>query len=275
MKLIHLLFFSLIILRSPVCFGKATSDDFVHFNGLQELLDAHRDEVLREILMEKKGNFLNGFTIVAIDGAAGSGKTSTAKKVAQECHFAFVSTGDHYRTMARYFLDHRIAPSDHSSIASALSKLHPTTRMDGNCARLCIGEVIANEADLHNGEINSVVADYAQDPSLRTFLHAYQRQLPAVIRSISLGGMVIEGRDVTSVVFPNATLRLFLRADLGERRRRRLEEGIGDDVESRDAKDHLQLQCVDGVLLIDSTQLSLEEVVLVILKKIDELPSHG
>ncbi|MDR2340721.1 MAG: (d)CMP kinase [Puniceicoccales bacterium] len=246
-------------------------EGFVKFNSFQELWDAHQREFLEEKMQatpqgmpSKEGEFV----LIAIDGGAGSGKTSTARTIAERNNFAFVSTGEHYRVLARHLAEENISPENVKAIQLALGELRPTTQFIGNQAHMSLDGSIVPWEELHNGAINTIVADYAQNPFLREFLHDYQQQLPRAVQSAGYGGLVIEGRDMTSVVFPEADLRVFLDADPHARQHRRQMEGIADDIHARDAKDCRQLQQRDGVLCIDSTELTLPEVISIIQKQI-------
>ncbi|MDR0428496.1 MAG: (d)CMP kinase [Puniceicoccales bacterium] len=201
------------------------------------------------------------FRIIAIDGAAGSGKTSTAQMLSSRLRYAFVSTGDHYRTLAHHLSLCSIDPKEDVAIEHELHSIHITVHMEGRRERMCLNGAIFGEKELHNERINGIVADYARNLRLRAFLHRYQRQLPAIFLQSSLEGMVVEGRDVTSVVFPSASLRIFLCADLRNRVQRRRMEGIEDNIDERDRKDAVQLQKTDGIYVIDSTHMTLENVV--------------
>ncbi|MDR1456899.1 MAG: (d)CMP kinase [Puniceicoccales bacterium] len=266
--LLGLFFFT----ANQLCHGQAP-DGFARFGSLQELLDAHQREFLEEKMQATPPQTQprkEAFVLIAIDGGAGSGKTSTASAIAMRNNFAFVSTGEHYRVLARHLAGKNISPGNITALRRELDVLRPTTQFIGNHAHISLDGTVISAEKLHNGVINTIVADYAQSPPLREFLHTYQRQLPQVARAVGHGGIVIEGRDMTSVVFPMADLRIFLDADARARQRRRQMECIADDIHVRDAKDSKQLQRMDGVLYIDSTELSLEEVILTIQKEIQK-----
>jgi cytidylate kinase len=211
------------------------------------------------------------FVLIAIDGGAGSGKTSTARVIAERNNFAFVSTGEHYRILTRYLAEENISPGNAAALRGALGRLRPTTQFIGNQAHMCLDGTVVPAEELHNGVINTIVADYAQNPTLREFLHDYQRQLPQTAQAVGYAGLVIEGRDMTSAVFPEADLCVFLDADPRTRQLRRKMEGIADDIHARDTKDSPRLQRRDGMLYVDSTELSLDEVVSIIQKEIQKL----
>jgi cytidylate kinase len=246
---------------------------FAKFDSWQELWDTHQREFLEEKMQtipQQSPTPGRGFVLIAIDGAAGSGKTSTARALAERNNFAFVSTGEHYRVLARHLAEANISPGNTVALRKALGELRPTTQFIGNQAHISIAGTIVPPEELHNGVINTIVADYAQSPVLREFLHSYQRQLPQVAQTVGYGGLVIEGRDMTGVVFPRADLCVFLDADPRARQQRRQMEGIADDIHARDAKDSQQLQRKDGVLCVDSTELPLDEVISLIQGEIQK-----
>jgi cytidylate kinase len=231
-----------------------------HADG-RELLEAHRKAFMEEALREKDGD---GFVVVAIDGGAGSGKTSTARAVARARGFAFASTGEHYRVLACHLRELGIGADAPEAIGRALGKLYPTTIFTENRAHFTLDGRIPSDERLRRPEITAAVANYARVPALRAFLHNYQRELPAVARAAGFPGLVVEGRDMTTAVFPRATLRYFLRVAEGERVRRRKREKVYDNISARDGLDREHLTPAAGVAVIDGTGRTLEEVVAII-----------
>ncbi|MDR3316956.1 MAG: (d)CMP kinase [Puniceicoccales bacterium] len=211
------------------------------------------------------------FQVIAIDGGAGSGKTTTARALAERCGFAFVSTGEHYRLLTHFFLKENISARLSDAVEKRLRSLRPTTIFQGNRAHLSLDGRLVSDRELRRPEINDAVPDYAAIPAVRKFLHAYERELPLAALSAGFRGIVAEGRDVTGTVFPDAILRVCLMADLDERARRRAREGVRDDVADRDRRDSEQMQLPEGIWCIDSTHLSLEEVVELLRQRLEDL----
>jgi cytidylate kinase len=242
-------------------------DAIVTYGDFEDLRRAHEMEMHREQLERAAGTrepplppWRAGFTTVAIDGAAGSGKTSTARALAEKLGFAFASTGEHYRLLTRLFLEKKIPPKEREAIGERLKELHPTTIFVDHGAHLSLdGRVL--EEELRRPEINFAVSDYAAIPELREFLHRYQKELPRAARAAGFRGLVVEGRDTASAVFPDADLRVRLAVDGEERARRRAREGVRDDVAGRDRRDERQMRGAEGVWELECTDLSLEEVV--------------
>ncbi|MDR2667690.1 MAG: (d)CMP kinase, partial [Puniceicoccales bacterium] len=220
----------LLLLLVPAKFLSAAIDygAFTTYGSFEDLRLEHELQVMDELFGAPNRLTPNGsdFVTVAIDGAAGSGKTSTAKALAERCGFAFASTGEHYRVLARLFIDEGIGAADEAAMARRLIALRPSTIFTGNCAHIAFSGRIYGEDRLRSAEVNGAVSKYAAVAALRNFLCSYQRQLPAIAMAAGFRGIVLEGRDVTSVVFPDADLRAYLHVDVDERKRRRAGEGL-------------------------------------------------
>ncbi len=208
---------------------------------------------------------LNPFLIVAIDGGAASGKSSTARALAERFHFLHADTGSYYRALTAELLHRGVAATDPAAVRAELAELHFGTEVFLSSARLKIhGDKISN-ADIRSAAVNAAVSHFAALPEVRVTLLAYQRGLADVARKHDFRGLVMEGRDIGSVIFPHADCRFFLHADPVERVRRRAREGQADAVAERDrldsSRENAPLTCPVGAVAIDSTHLSLPEVV--------------
>jgi cytidylate kinase len=234
----------------------------------KEILEGHLEEIQRGRDPLPSGS---KFVAVAIDGAAGSGKTSTARALAQFCGYAFISTGEHYRSISHFLLGEHILASDVVNVTQRLRTLRLSTIFRGCCGHIAINGKVRESEDLRSPEINRAVPSYAAIPVLRNFLHRYERQLPKVAMAAGFGGVVLEGRDVATAVLPEAQLRIYLDVDLEERTRRRAREGLVDDVAERDRRDRQQMEPAKGVWHIDGTNLTLEEVVAVLRGRLSEI----
>ena len=204
------------------------------------------------------------FIIVAIDGGAAAGKSSTSRALSQCFHLLHADTGSFYRAVTAELLRQGVAPGDAAAVKAALPGLLLGTRLEGNSSQLEIGGQVAGD-EIRSPAVNAAVSHFAAIPELRAALLAYQRNLAQVARSRGFSGLVMEGRDIGSVIFPDADFRFFLRADPSERARRRADEGRQDAVAERDRLDSSRttapLSCPPGATVIDSTHLTLEEVV--------------
>ncbi len=204
------------------------------------------------------------FIIIAIDGGAASGKSSSSKILADRFNLLHVDTGSFYRHITYELLRRKISPADHSAIIAALAEMKFATRLNGRSAEMLIGGQPAGD-EIRGQHVNDHVSHYAALPEVRTTLLGYQRGQVAVARQHAFRGLVMEGRDIGSVIFPEANFRFFLHADPTERARRRENEGRQDSVAERDRLDSSRktspLHCPPGAVNIDSTFLSLDQVV--------------
>ncbi len=207
----------------------------------------------------------SSFIIVAIDGGAASGKSSTSRTLSERFHLLHVDTGSFYRAITAEFLRLGVAATDLAAVRAAAAQLRFGTRLNGHSAQMEIGGRVVPEAEIRSLAVNQNVSHYAAIPEVRTALLDYQRGQADVARSRGFRGLVMEGRDIGSVIFPQADFRFFLHADPAERARRRAGEGGQDQIAERDRIDSSRkaspLACPAGAISIDSTHLTLPEVV--------------
>ena len=204
------------------------------------------------------------FLIVAIDGGAASGKSSSSKILAERFNLLHVDTGSFYRHITFELLRLGVPSDDLPALRAALARLVFTTRLEGRSARMLIGGQPAGE-EIRGQNVNSHVSHYAAVPEVRAALLTYQRGQVAVAQQHGFRGLVMEGRDIGSVIFPEAPCRFFLHADPAERAKRREKEGHRDSIAERDRIDSSRktapLTIPVGAIDIDSTYLNLEQVV--------------
>ena len=205
------------------------------------------------------------FKIIAIDGGAASGKSSAARALAERFNYMYVDTGTHYRTLTLELLRAKTSPQSARSVADTLTELHFGTELKGRHAWLSINGNIPAEADLRSPETNASVSTFAAIPEVRQFLLEYQRSQAEIARRNTFGGLIMEGRDIGSVIFPEADFRFFLYANEATRRARREKEGQIDPITVRDALDQSRkiapLICPKGALPVDTTSLSFNDMV--------------
>jgi cytidylate kinase len=193
-------------------------------------------------------------TVVAIDGPAGAGKSTVARAVAGELGFTYLDTGAMYRSVALAAADLGVEPA---TIASTL-KIEPRGE------RIVVDGRDVTEA-IRAPEVSEAASRAAADPDVRRAVVELQRRL------LSSGDWVAEGRDIGTVVAPDAEVKVFLTADPEERARRRAAE-LGVDParvlaeqairDERDrTREHSPLEPADGAVVVDSTHMTLVEVV--------------
>ena len=203
--------------------------------------------------------------LVAIDGPAGSGKSSVAQKVAERLGLAKLDTGATYRAVALAALGEGVDLDDEAALAAIAGDVD--LRATGV---FYSGERLHEEA-LRTPEVSAAASRVSAHPELREVL--VERQRTAAREAQSTGGAVVEGRDIGTVVLPDARLKVFLSASPEERARRRAlqtgrEEEIGrirEAMRTRDRRDSEReaspLKPAPGAVVLDTTGLPLEEVV--------------
>ena len=204
------------------------------------------------------------FIIIAIDGGAASGKSSSSKILADRFNLLHVDTGSFYRHITYELLRRGVAHTDLPALHAALAGLTFTTQLDGRSARMLVDGRPAG-MEIRGQNVNDHVSHYAALPEVRQKLLGYQRGQTEVARRHGFRGLVMEGRDIGSVIFPDAEFRFFLHADPAERARRRAREGQTDSIAERDRIDSSRkaspLVVPAGAIDIDSTCLTLDQVV--------------
>ena len=196
--------------------------------------------------------------IVAIDGPAGTGKSTVAATLARRLGFRYLDTGAMYRALTWIALRDGADLADGSVLAD-LAVAHPVSFGAGGLVEVD-GEDVT--AAIRDAEIDRLVPVVARHPEVREVMRERQRALAAG------GDSVIEGRDIGSVVVPAAEIKIFLVADEDERARRRTADRPGvaadilaADLRSRDEHDAINTRPADDAVLLDTTLLSADEVV--------------
>ena len=206
--------------------------------------------------------------VIAIDGPSGSGKSSTARGVADRLGLAFLDTGAMYRAVTWLALEEGVDVEDRAAVTRLLEHVSIQVDLDPRRPAISINGIDVSEA-IRAPEVSQAVSAIATNLDVRADLVARQKKLIAD----EIRGIVAEGRDITTVVAPHADVRVLLVADPAARVARRhaeLEEhqldvdAIHDQVIRRDRDDSLVAEfesAAPGVHVVDSTSLSLEEVI--------------
>ncbi|MBO1769894.1 (d)CMP kinase [Agrococcus sp. TF02-05] len=214
-------------------------------------------------------------TVVAIDGPAGSGKSSVARAVARELGFQFLDTGAAYRALAWLILERGGDTDDPATVIGALDALDSLElTVDASGQRVAIAGHDVTEA-IRSERISGAVSGVARTLPAREAVNVRFRAIIAEARP----GIVAEGRDITTVVAPDADVRVLLTADEAVRIRRRFgdvggdERQVGARLAARDASDAKVvdfLSAAEGVTVVDSTDLTFDETVEAIVRLVTE-----
>ncbi len=221
--------------------------------------------------------------VIAIDGPAGSGKTTTAKSVARELGFIYVDTGAMYRAVALFAIQRGVAISDLDAVCALLPEVDiRLERKDGEQHTLLNGVNV--EAHIRTQEMSKAASDISAIACVREAMVELQRNAGR-----GAEGAVLEGRDIGTVVFPDSPCKIYLVADADTRARRRKlqleEKGIPSDfatirreIEERDsndaAREHSPLRKAKDAIEVETTNTTIDEQVSMILtlvrKRIDQ-----
>ena len=206
---------------------------------------------------------------IAIDGPAGAGKSTIAKRVAKEFSFIYVDTGAMYRAMAYYLLQQNVDGNDSQEIASKCEGADISIEYrNGEQIVLLNGENV--NAYLRTEEVGNMASVSSANPSVRARLLDLQRSLAAS------QSVVMDGRDIGTTILPNAEVKIYLTASSATRARRRYKEliekgeecnieDIQKDIEERDQRDMNReispLRQAEDAVLVDSSEMTIDEVV--------------
>jgi cytidylate kinase len=209
--------------------------------------------------------------IVAIDGPAGSGKSSVSKQVARRLGFGYLDTGAAYRALAWHALDHGADTSDSTSVLDVAGDFDYAISLDPDEYWVRVGKTDVTEA-IREPRVTDAVSGVARVPAVRQTVNALFRSLVA---DSGRPGVVVEGRDITTAVAPDAPVRILLTADPAVRAARRSAELTGHDASAvadalhrRDAQDSTVvdfLTAAPGVRVVDSSDLDFEQTVDAVL----------
>ncbi|MQA94943.1 MAG: (d)CMP kinase [Streptosporangiales bacterium] len=216
--------------------------------------------------------------VVAVDGPSGSGKSSTARGVARALRLRYLDTGAMYRAMTWWMLRHDVDVSDPAAVAARADEpVIEMTTADPDAPAVSVDGVDVS-GPIRTREVTNAVSAVSAVPEVRTRLVALQREL------IGDGGIVVEGRDIGTVVAPDAQVKVFLTASQQARAQRRAAELTADpaatvsttrsEMDTRDRLDSTRatspLLKADDAVEVDSTEFGLDEVIAQIVKLAEE-----
>jgi len=209
--------------------------------------------------------------VVAIDGPSGTGKSTVARHLAKRLKVAYLDTGAMYRAAALAVLQAEVDPSDAVAVAVVVSRAQITVGTDPRRQRTLLNGVDVTR-EIRSPATTTAVSPVSAVPEVRHQLVAQQRAL------IGAGPMVVEGRDIGSVVWPDAELKIYLTASEQVRARRRAGQHsavdvaeVADAIRRRDAYDSERsmspLRRADGAVEIDTTEMSVDDVVRLLVER--------
>lgn len=222
---------------------------------------------------------MSNYFSIAIDGPAGAGKSTIAKKIAKKLDFIYVDTGAMYRALALYFIRNKISSNDKEQIEKACDRVDVTIEYkDGEQQVLLNGENVSGL--IRTEEVGNMASASSVYPVVRLKLVELQRSLA------SKTNVVMDGREIGTFVLPEANLKIYLTASSEERARRRFlelkEKGIAsdlveieNDIIERDSRDmnrkFAPLKQADDAIVLDSSNMTIDEVVETIIKHFNDI----
>jgi len=214
-------------------------------------------------------------TFVAIDGPAGSGKSSVSRAVARSIGFAYLDTGAAYRALAWLMLDQQVDTGDADAVVAALADFDYSIGTEPDASVVTVGDTDVTEA-IRDPRVSSAVSAVARIPEVRAHLTELFR---TIARTVDRPGIVVEGRDITTIVAPGAEVRILLTASEEARMGRRSAElpaesatTVAEALRSRDRADSQVvdfMSAADGVTTVDSTHLDFEQTVDAVIEVIN------
>jgi cytidylate kinase len=222
--------------------------------------------------------------VVALDGHSSCGKSTTAKQVAKELGYAYIDTGAMYRAVTLYFLEHYIDLTNPKKIQEALANIEVTFHRNPKTNR---NEVFLNglnvEDEIRTMYVSNMVSEVSVIPAVRRAMVAEQQKMG------KRRGVVMDGRDIGTVVFPDAEVKVFMTADVETRAKRRQEELFEKDqlvpfdeiVENLQKRDHIDSTREDSPLrqaedahLLDTSHITIDEQVEFVMRLVDSKLAH-
>ncbi len=203
--------------------------------------------------------------VIALDGTSASGKSTNAKRVAKALGYSYVDTGAMYRSLAWYCLKNKVDIEDEKAIASTCRRWKTELINEEGQIRLNIDGYFPAE-EIRTAETSALVPVVAAVPAVRKWMKGKQREC------IEFGSLVMEGRDIGSNVFPDTDFKFYLDASLDERSKRRVADGLNENLAARDKKDSERatapLMIPLGAKVINNSNMTAEETSALIIKEV-------
>ena len=204
-------------------------------------------------------------SVIAIDGPAASGKSSVSRRLSSRLGYLHVNSGIMYRALTWSVLNSSIQTEDTEAVVAHLGGLDICCGISGEEATLTV-DGIDPGSGLKSSEVNAEVSAISKIPDVRDVLVAKQREY------LDVADIVMEGRDIGSVVFPETPYKFYIDASAEIRTRRRMDEGIEDNLAERDAVDSGRatspLVIAEDAVVIDTSEMTLEKVLIEVIDRL-------
>ena len=214
-------------------------------------------------------NIDDKWRLIAIDGVAASGKSTTAKKLAGELGYHYLDTGAMYRAVALNLINNRIGKDDNYAVISSLETVDIKVECKNDQMKIYLGDEEVSEK-IRANEVSKLTSQISAIPEVRRMMVELQRAL------VKSNDFIVEGRDIGTVVFPDADMKFFLTASVEERAKRRFAEmkedenvktleEIENEIEERDLRDSTRttspLVSAEDAIKVDTTDMTVDEQV--------------
>lgn len=202
---------------------------------------------------------MSSYRAIAIDGPAASGKSTVARRLAQDWNMTMVNSGSMYRAVTWEVLQRKVDPKKAEDVTALLPQVEWGCVVRDGQTVMKVDEVEPTMEELKSDAVNAAVSYVAAIPEVRKLLVAKQREF------LKHSNLVMEGRDIGTVVFPDTPYKVFVTASEEVRRQRRAAEGADDAVVERDKRDSERktspLRVAEGAVVVDSSDLAIDAVV--------------
>jgi cytidylate kinase len=210
--------------------------------------------------------------VVAIDGTSASGKSTNAKLVARALGYVYIDTGAMYRTLAWHCLRKRVDVHDEKAVATLCRRWKTELVCIDNHVRLLVDGYFP-EKEIRTAETSAAVPHVAAIPKVRAWMKKKQREC------VKFGNLVMEGRDIGTNVFPETEFKFYLDACIQERTKRRVSEGVHENLAARDQRDSQRaaapLMVALGARVINTSEMTAEQTSSLIISEVRQRLEQG